>query len=86
MALESLTLSFSKVGAASGVLVNRIRVGTTDAPIHLKNPKKNLTERTKWIPLGRIARPEEIAECVFILASEESSFVTGAILTTAGGE
>jgi len=36
-------------------------------------------------PLGRIASPEEIARAVVFLASEDASFVTGAILPVEGG-
>jgi NAD(P)-dependent dehydrogenase (short-subunit alcohol dehydrogenase family) len=36
-------------------------------------------------PIGRIGTPEEIARAALFLASDESSFVTGAILTADGG-
>ncbi|WP_425518486.1 SDR family oxidoreductase [Mycobacterium spongiae] len=37
------------------------------------------------LPLGRVASPEEIAHCGLFLASEEASFVTGAVLVADGG-
>jgi NAD(P)-dependent dehydrogenase (short-subunit alcohol dehydrogenase family) len=37
------------------------------------------------IALKRVARPEEIASCIRFLASEEASFVTGAVLVADGG-
>ena len=84
-ALEAMTLSFAKEGAPNNVLVNAIRAGVTDTPIHQKMGK-DLSSRAKLIPLERVAAPSEIASMVIFLASEESSFVTGGILPVAGGE
>jgi NAD(P)-dependent dehydrogenase (short-subunit alcohol dehydrogenase family) len=36
-------------------------------------------------PLGRIAKPEEVARAILFLASEEASFITGAALPVDGG-
>jgi NAD(P)-dependent dehydrogenase (short-subunit alcohol dehydrogenase family) len=49
---------------------------------------KDATFRTsieKSIPMGRIGRSDEIAEAVLWLLSDESSFITGAMLDAAGG-
>lgn len=40
---------------------------------------------TRYYPLRRMARPEEIAACIEFLASDDASFVTGAVLTADGG-
>lgn len=47
--------------------------------------EREFTALAAQLALGRIARPQEIASCVYFLASEEASFVTGAVLVADGG-
>jgi NAD(P)-dependent dehydrogenase (short-subunit alcohol dehydrogenase family) len=46
---------------------------------------KRMEEHTKEYPLGRIGEPEDIANAILYLASDESSFVTGINLVLDGG-
>ena len=85
-ALEALTKSFAKAGAPHNVLVNAVRAGVTDPPMHGKIGRHDMSSRTDLIPLKRMARPSEISQVVLFLAGEESSYITGTILTAAGGE
>jgi NAD(P)-dependent dehydrogenase (short-subunit alcohol dehydrogenase family) len=85
-ALESMTLSFCKAGAPYNILVNAIRAGLTNTNLHSNNPGKDMTARVQLIPLKRMAVPEEIAESAHFLASEKSNYITGTIMTVAGGE
>ena len=48
-------------------------------------PESVRAERFSGIPLGRFAQPEEIANAVMFLASDEASFVTGTELIVDGG-
>jgi NAD(P)-dependent dehydrogenase (short-subunit alcohol dehydrogenase family) len=49
-------------------------------------PEGELREqRLKEIPMGRFGTPEEVANAVFFLASDESSFTTGSELVVDGG-
>ena len=48
-------------------------------------PEKVLEEMKRRTPLGRLGRPEEIAEAYVWLASDSASFVTGAVLSVDGG-
>jgi NAD(P)-dependent dehydrogenase (short-subunit alcohol dehydrogenase family) len=87
--------SFARTWAAElkerGIRVNTLSPGGTDTPIideQFKTPKaiagakKMLAELA---PLGRIGRPEEIADAAFFLASDQSSFATGIELVVDGG-
>lgn len=48
-------------------------------------PKEQWPEFAKLVPLNRLGRPEEIAQGVLYLASDQSSFVTGSTLKVDGG-
>jgi len=50
-----------------------------------KEPEKFYKMVSENIPLGRIAKPEEIANVVLFLASDESSYITGATISVDGG-
>jgi NAD(P)-dependent dehydrogenase (short-subunit alcohol dehydrogenase family) len=82
-----LTRSMAIDYAKSGIRVNVICPGPTDTPML----RKALTEQeleafAKTFPMGRLGRPEEIAGAALFLASEDASFVTGAILHVDGGQ
>ena len=71
--------------AAAGVRVNAICPGVVDTPL-VAGIDPALTEAARAMtPLGRLARPAEIAALAVFLASEESSYITGAALPVDGG-
>lgn len=85
-ALEAITKSFAKAGAPFNVLVNAVQAGVTDTPLHKKVGKTDLSRRISLVPLKRLAKPSEISNMVLFLASEESSYITGTVVSVAGGE
>lgn len=67
------------------VLTDRLKEGlAADARLQGIDPDEALSRTTTRLPLGRIARPEEIADAVLFLASARASYITGAILAMDG--
>jgi cyclopentanol dehydrogenase len=84
--LISLTKSLAIQFARDRIRCNIIHPGIVDTP--LQSPYLNDAIRKEFetgIPLGRIAEPGEIAAVALFLASDESSYMTGAELVVDGG-
>ena len=85
-ALISLTKSLAIQFAKDRIRCNVIHPGIVDTPLQAPYLTEAIRkEFESGIPLGRIARPREIAYVALFLASEESSFMTGAELVVDGG-
>jgi len=85
--LISLTKSLAVQFARSNIRCNIIHPGIIETPMqapYLKDPKKRKSFEDS-IPLGRVAHPREIAYVALFLASDESSYVTGAEIVADGG-
>jgi NAD(P)-dependent dehydrogenase (short-subunit alcohol dehydrogenase family) len=92
-AVVALTRSMSVDLAPRGVRVNAICPGTVYTP--LMEPmltargggdlEKGLAMTTAKYPMGRLGTPEEIARVALFLASDDSSFLTGSVVTADGG-
>jgi NAD(P)-dependent dehydrogenase (short-subunit alcohol dehydrogenase family) len=82
-------LQLTRTGAAeyatAGVRVNAICPGAVDTPMLRRTGQEVIDACVAATPLGRLARPEEIAALAVFLASDESSYVTGAAMTIDGG-
>lgn len=72
-----------------GIRVNTVVPGATRTPIWKKSTPEETAKlegsQARTIPLNRMGDPEEIANAVLFLASDESSFVQGAEITVDGG-
>ena len=88
-ALESLTTSLAKAGAGQNILVNTVRCGVIDTPMHKKidgYDEAEFFDRVRRIPVGRLGTPEEVAELVSFLISDHGAFITGETISISGGE
>lgn len=84
-AVIGLTKSLGKELAADGVLVNAIAPAVIDTPMNATTAPMVLEQITNLIPMGRIGRPEEVAELVAWLVSDKLTFSTGAVYDISGG-
>ena len=68
-----------------GIRVNAIQPGFIRTPMTDMVPEKVMQSMLRQIPLGRMGTPDEIAGTVEFLASQDSSYLTGAVLEVSGG-
>lgn len=85
-AIETLTVGLAKELGPEEIRVNAVRAGTTNTDLHTKTGNPDRPKQIiNTVPLGRIAEPEDIANAIAWLSSEQARFVNGAILSVTGG-
>lgn len=95
-ALVSYTRSLAYAHGSNGIRANAVAPGWVRTPMseyemevaaraNRTTPEEEFAQLTSRIALKRVAEPEEIAACCLFLASDEASFVTGAVLVADGG-
>ena len=88
-ALDTLTIGFAREGAKHNILVNSIRCGVIDTPMHTKidgYKEDDFQKRARLIPLQRLGTPADIARMASFLMSECGDFITGEFFAVAGGD
>ncbi len=84
-ALRSYARTWTAELAPQGIRVNVVAPGPTDTAMMASLPEEGRAALIAPIPLGRMARPEEVAAATLFLLSDEASFVAGAELCVDGG-
>ena len=79
------TKTWSRELGPKGIRVNAVAPGFVETPILSTIPDKVLQEMRERVPLKRLAQPEELANVYAFLASDEASYINGAVLEVSGG-
>ncbi|HTF98163.1 MAG TPA: SDR family oxidoreductase [Cellvibrio sp.] len=85
-AIDTFTIGLAKEVISEGIRVNAVRPGITNTDLHAKGGEPGRIQRiSPLIPMQRAGEPEEIANAILWLASDESSYITGVLLDVSGG-
>jgi len=85
-AIDTFTIGLAKELGADGIRVNAVRPGIIRTEIHQASGDPERVERIgAMAPLGRPGEAEEVARAILWLASDQASYLSGAIVDVAGG-
>lgn len=83
--MHGFTMAVALETAAKGITVNTVSPGYISTPMTQAMPKEVLESIVNSVPMRRMGTPEEIANAVAWLASEENAYTTGANIPVNGG-
>src|SRR5690606_24977853 len=85
-AIEAMTHVLAKELGPRGITVNAISPGPVETDFFMRGKSAELVASiTRMIPLGRLGRPDDIADTVAFLASPESGWINGQTIRANGG-
>lgn len=80
-----MTKSYAREVASRGITVNAVAPGFIDTDMTEAMPEGAKDKIITGIPMGRTGKPEDVAEAVAFLASEQAGYITGEVLRVDGG-
>lgn len=83
--IDALTKTLARQLAPYGINVNGVAPHAIETEMSAQWSEERRREIIASIPLGRLGKPEDVAEAVLFLASDQASFITGEILDVNGG-
>ena len=83
-AVNGITKSLARELGKYNIRVNAVAPGITETDMVKNLPKEMIEPLLKTIPLGRIGKPEDVANAFLFLASDMASYITGEILSVDG--
>jgi 3-oxoacyl-[acyl-carrier protein] reductase len=83
--IDALTKTLARQLAPFGININAVSPHAIETEMSAQWSEERRKEIIASIPLGRLGKPEDVAEAVLFLASDEASFITGEILDVNGG-
>jgi NAD(P)-dependent dehydrogenase (short-subunit alcohol dehydrogenase family) len=85
-AIDTMTVGLATEVATEGIRVNAVRPGLIHTDIHASGGRPTrVDDLAAGVPMRRGGRPEEVADLIVWLLSEEASYVTGALIDVGGG-
>jgi NAD(P)-dependent dehydrogenase (short-subunit alcohol dehydrogenase family) len=87
-AVEGLTKSAALELAGSGIRINIVAPGPVDTEMlsRFTGTEENKARLSAGVPMKRVGRPEEVAEAIVFVSSDQASFITGARIAVDGGK
>ncbi len=83
--IMGFTKTVAREVAARGVNVNAVAPGFIDTEMTAVLPEKVKESFIQQIPLGKLGKPEDVAEATYWLCSNEASYITGQVIHVSGG-
>jgi NAD(P)-dependent dehydrogenase (short-subunit alcohol dehydrogenase family) len=85
-AVDTFTVGLAREVGREGIRVNAVAPGLIDTEIHEPaGGRERVAKLLAEVPMGRVGTPDEVAECILWLLSDQASYVTGTIVEVGGG-